>query len=115
MTMPIETTLPKHLLAEVDPQAPAKIRRPQVAKQRFSRSAAQARREDGVDTTVTVRRIGVPAMTPAPLEFGCFEPLPEGSWSEFAMSACGFGCKVYREATSGQEAVAHNSAYGCRR
>jgi len=45
------------LLGDVRPERIAKIRRPQVAKQRFSRTPAQAALEDGVDTTVTVRRV----------------------------------------------------------
>lgn len=70
--------LSKHL-ADVTPDVPAKIRRPQVAKHAFSRTAAQARREDGVDTTVVTRRMGtpVPVMT-----LGEFPATPEHhGWS----------------------------------
>lgn len=49
--------LPKHLLANIDPQGPAKVRRPQVAKQPFSRNPKRAAAEDGVDTSVHVTRM----------------------------------------------------------
>lgn len=46
-------------IVDLDSDRPARnIRRPQVAKARFSRTAAQAAAQDGVDTSVTVRRIG---------------------------------------------------------
>jgi hypothetical protein len=50
------STLPPHLVAVVEPCAPAKVRRTQTRKQPFSRTPAQAYAEDGVDTSVTVRR-----------------------------------------------------------
>lgn len=45
------------LATDLRPEPVARIRRPQVAKQRFSRTAREAALQDGVDTrTVTVRR-----------------------------------------------------------
>jgi hypothetical protein len=47
------------LLADPDDFRPgrvATIRRPQVAHQPFSRTAAEAAREDGMDLSVSVRR-----------------------------------------------------------
>jgi len=114
------TTLPKHLLAEVTPIAPAKVHVPQTRKHRFSRTPAQAALEDGVDTTVRLSHVLERQMSPTeqalmegrPVEIGVTEPLPEGTWGEVAMSECAFGCKVYAN-EHGRRVVAHNSNYGC--
>lgn len=89
----MNTNLPKHLTAEVTPIAPAKVRRPQVRKQRFSRTPKQAARQDGVDTSVRKAHV---------------------HWTEVAMSDCEAGCKVY-ESDAGVLRAFHNSAYGCRK
>lgn len=43
-------------VADVKPAYPAKVWRPTVVKQRFSRTAAEAAEQDGVDTSVIVKR-----------------------------------------------------------
>lgn len=58
------STLPPHLVAEVVPCAPAKVHRPQTRNQPFSRTPAQAYREDGVDTTVRLSHVLERMVTP---------------------------------------------------
>ena len=43
------------------------------------------------------------------------QPLPEGEWREHVMGDCEYGCKVYVEQSTGQRALAHAAAYGCRK
>jgi len=81
------------LTADARPEPVARIRRPRVAKQPFSRTPAQAAREDGVDTSVTVTHV---------------------LWTEVALSDCEFGCKVYaRSDRPTVTRVVHHSVYGC--
>lgn len=40
----------------------------------------------------------------------------EGVWVEVEIqNDCGHGCKIYEHSKTGRRALAHNSAYGCKR
>jgi hypothetical protein len=99
----------------------APIRKPTVAKRPFSRLT------DGETHPVTVTLAKhdpseparfLPRMTALP-EIGirtALESLGLGhQWTEFAMSDCTYGCKVYQNDVTGERVVAHNSAYGCKK
>lgn len=53
------------------------------------------------------------------VELGIDEPLNhngDGVWVEVEIqNDCGSGCKIYEHSKTGRRALAHNSAYGCKR
>lgn len=53
------------------------------------------------------------------IELGIDEHLPqdgETTWIEVEIqNDCGYGCKIYQNNKTGRRALAHNSAYGCKR
>ena len=53
------------------------------------------------------------------VELGIDEPLNhngDGVWEEVEIdNDCGYGCKIYQHTKTGRRALAHNSAYGCKR
>ena len=42
-------------------------------------------------------------------------PVEAIRFREVAISACPLGCKVYEHDTTGEQVLAHNGAYGCKR
>ena len=84
----MKNTLPKPLIAApIVLDEGARIRRPVVAKQPFSRL------EDGLEHPVERKRV---------------------LWTEVALSDCEFGCKVYED-QRGRLEVQHHGVYGCPR
>jgi hypothetical protein len=96
-------------LGERFPVAPQRnIRRPIVAKQRFSRTAAEAAKQDGVDTrTVTVRRIGhLMAPVESPISY---------TWTDEARArATKFVMYALQAEFEGDNAAALSWAYAAR-